>query len=217
MAISWVFRVTHLALPLLEQVWEHGNQGWVGFKFFFKTLIWFGAGFDFSNNLTRRAPPRIWNYNFTPHLEIFASSYHFRSSSLVLGFSFLSTLWLFLPLNAEIHQIIHPKIHSIISFPPSPLDSSLFISYSQLLAVSSVYATAIFSIGIISLRIYKPVWFFIDLYLFVLFLCLERLVFFLMLICLVWGVSLSVSKEKMRDLEGIFGIVLLIGIIVSAA
>ena len=48
-------------------------------------------------------------------------------------------------LNAEIHQIIH----SIISFPPSLLDSSLFISYSQLLAILSVYATVIFSIGIV--------------------------------------------------------------------
>ena len=52
-------------------------------------------------------------------------------------------------LNVEIYQIIHPKIHSIISFPPSLLDSSLFISYLQLLAVSSVYATAIFFIRIV--------------------------------------------------------------------
>ena len=65
-------------------------------------------------------------------------------------------------LNVEIYQIIHPKIHSIISFPPSLLDSSLFISYSQesqLLAVSSIYATAIFSIGIVLVFFFFECWF----------------------------------------------------------
>ena len=96
-------------------------------------------------------------------------------------------------LNAEIYQIIHPKIHSIISFSPSLLDSSLFISYLQLLAVSSVYATAIFFIRIV------------------------LGFFFRTLICLVWGVSLSIFGQKKRDLLVIFGFILLIGIIVIAA
>ena len=33
-----------------------------------------------------------------------------------------------------------------------------------------------------------------------------------MLICLVWGVSLSISRQKVRDLLVIFGIVLIVGI-----
>ena len=62
-------------------------------------------------------------------------------------------------LNAE----IHPKIHSIISFLPSLLNSSLFIIV----------------LGI----------------------------FFGMLIFLVWGVSLSIYGQKMRDLNvGLFGL-----------
>ena len=62
-------------------------------------------------------------------------------------------------LNAE----IHPKIHSIISFLPSLLNSSLFIIV----------------LGI----------------------------FFGMLIFLVWGVSLSIYGQKMRDLNvDLFGL-----------
>ena len=96
-------------------------------------------------------------------------------------------------LNAEIYQIIHPKIHSIISFPPSLLDSSLFISYLQLLAVSSVYATAIFFIRIVL------GFFFSNVDLFGL------------------GCFFVNFWAKERDLLVIFGFILLIGIIVIAA
>ena len=141
-------------------------MGWV--QVFFKTRIGFRAGSGLVKfDPSCPAPPRpkyeittlppTYKYLFSLSFQVFFFS-HFRVFVL-------STLGLFLPLNTEIYL----KIHSIISFPPSPLDSSLFISYSQLLAVSSVYATVIFSIGIISSRSYKPVWFFVDLYLFVLF------------------------------------------------
>ena len=87
-------------------------------------------------------------------------------------------------LNAKIHKIIH----SVISFPPSLLDSSLFISYSQLLTVLSVYIIAIFSIGIV-----------LDFF------------FFWMLICLVWSVSLLVFWQKWEICWWYLGLSFLLG------
>ena len=92
-------------------------------------------------------------------------------------------------LNAKIHKIIH----SVISFPSSLLDSFLFISYSQLLAVLLVYVTAIFFIGIVLGIFFSNV----DLF------GLEC--FFVSFLA------------KMRDSLVIFGIIFLIGIIVIAA
>ena len=64
MAISRVFRVTRPAPPRLERVWEHRNRGWDGFRFFKKTRIGFGAGSGLVTICP--APPRMWNYKFTP-------------------------------------------------------------------------------------------------------------------------------------------------------
>ena len=62
MAISWVFRVTRPVLPRLERVWEDRNRGWDGFRFLKKPE---------SGLVTIcPAPSRIWNYKFTPPINI---------------------------------------------------------------------------------------------------------------------------------------------------
>ena len=108
MANSWVFQITHPCPTLLGQVWQHSNRRWnrFGFIYFFnpnQVQGWVG----FYNNLTCLAlPPSKMKLQVDPScINIcFPSSLHLSFQG---SHSFLSLELSFLPLNAEIHLIIH--------------------------------------------------------------------------------------------------------------
>ena len=79
--------------PLLEWVWEHRNRGWNVLRFFFKTRIKFGTRSGLviicpAPNMKLQVYPLPINICFLWSFLVFLS--RFRSSYLVLGFSFLS-------------------------------------------------------------------------------------------------------------------------------